>query len=236
MARRKRKLSRIYVISLLAHLLVGGALALIPKEKLREVVAIALNEAPPKKEAPPPPPPKAAPKPSDRPARSVRAPHTAANDAPQPSAASAAQASSFTNLGLTLDSSSSDGLAVPVAAKLDVPPPKPAPVVIKPKLLIAKRTEEQCTESVIKPRPLSLVRPSYTEDARRARIEGRVRIELSVDDRGAVTAARVLDSLGHGLDEAALGAARALRFTPATQCKRPVSAPFVIAMRFVLGS
>ena len=236
MARRKRKISRIYVISLLAHLLVGGALALIPKEKLREVVAIALNEAPPKKDEPPPPP-KAAPKPVDRPARSARAPRTVASDTPQPSAASAAAASNFTNLGLTLDSSSSDGLAVPVAAaKIEAPAPKPAPVVIKPKLLVAQRNEPECTESVVKPRPLSLVRPSYTDDARRARVEGRVRIELSVDDQGMVTAARVLDGLGHGLDEASLGAARALRFSPATQCKRAVSAPFVIAMRFVLGS
>jgi protein TonB len=236
MARRKRKLSRIYVISLLAHLVVGAVLALIPQEKLREVVAIALNEAPPpKKVDPPPPPPRTAPKPSTQ-ARSARAPRTAASDTPQPTAASAASPSNFTNLGLTLDSSSSDGLAVPIAAKIVAPAPAPAPVVIKPKLLAAKRPEQECTESVVKARPLSLVRPSYTDDARRARIEGRVRIELAVNDQGLVTAARVLDSLGHGLDEAALAAARALRFSPATQCKRAVAAPFVIAMRFVLGS
>ncbi|HKP63746.1 MAG TPA: energy transducer TonB [Polyangiales bacterium] len=237
MARRKRKVSRIYLISLLAHLLVGGALALIPKEKLREVVAIALNEAPPPKDPPPPPPPRPAPPPTERPTRAARSPRTAASDTPQPTAASAAAVSNFANIGLTLDSSSSDGLAVPIAAKIVAPAPKPAPVVIKPKVLVAKREEPTaCTESVIKARPLSLIRPTYTDDARRARVEGRVRIELAVDDQGVVTNARVLDGLGHGLDEAALAAARALRFSPATLCKRAVAAPFVIAMRFQLGS
>jgi protein TonB len=237
MARRKRKLSRIYVISLVAHLLVGGAIALIPQEQLREVVAIALNEAPKPKEAPPPPPP---PKPAaaaaDRPARTARAPRAAAAEAPGPSAAdNAARSAAFTDLGLTLDSSSSDGLAVPVAAKVVAPPPAPA-VPTKPKILVAKRTEPECIEPLVKPRPLALVRPSYTEDARRARVEGRLRVELAVNDQGVVTQAKILDSLGHGLDEAALAAARDLRFAPATQCRKPVSSPFVIAMRFQLGS
>lgn len=237
MARRKRKLSRIYVISLAAHLLVGGAIALIPQEKLREVVAIALNEAPPKKEQPPPPPP---PKPAaaaaDRPARTPRAPRTAPTEAPTPSAAeSNARNAAFTNLGLTLDSSSSDGIAVPIAAKVIAPPPV-APAPVKPKVLVAKRTEPECTEPLVKARPLALVKPAYTDDARKARVEGRLRIELAVNDQGVVTNAKVLDSLGHGLDEAALAAARDLRFSPATHCKKPVSAPFVIAMRFQLGS
>lgn len=237
MARRKRKLSRIYVISLVAHLLVGAAIALIPQEQLREVVAIALNEAPPpKKAAPPAPPPRpAAAAAADRPARAPRAPRTAA-EPPAPTAAdNSARAAAFTDLGLMLDSSSSDGVAVPVAPKVAAPAPPPA-VATKPKLLIAKRTEPECIEALVKPRPLALVRPAYTEDARRARVEGRLRIELAVDDRGVVTNAKVLDRLGHGLDEAALAAARDLRFAPATHCKKAVSAPFVIAMRFQLGS
>jgi protein TonB len=236
MARKKRKVSRIYIISLAAHLLVGGAIALIPQEQLREVVAIALNEAPPPKhDTPPPPPPKPAAQPVDRPARTARAPRTAAAEPAAATADSNARAAVFTDLGLTLDSSSSDGIAVPMAPKV-VAPVAPPPVATKPKLLIAKRTEPECIEALVKPRPLALVRPSYTEDARRARVEGRLRIELAVNDQGQVTNAKVLDSLGHGLDEAALAAARDLHFAPATHCRKPVSAPFVIAMRFVLGS
>jgi protein TonB len=237
MARRQRKLSRIYVISLAAHAAVGVALAVIPQEQLREVVAIALNEAPPpKKEPPPPPPPKPAP-PSEQPARARRAPRAAPVEAPAAAAAeNDVKPGAFQDLGLVLDSSSSDGIAVPIAAKVVAPVDKPAPVVAKPKILVAKRTAPECLEALVKPRPLQLVRPAYTDDARRARVEGRIRIELAVNDQGVVISAKVLESLGHGLDEAALAAARDLRFAPATHCKKPVSAPFVIAMRFQLGS
>jgi protein TonB len=236
MARKKRKLSRIYIISLAAHLLVGAAIALIPQEQLREVVAIALNEAPPpKKEAARPPTPRPAEPAAGRPARAARLQRMAAAE-PAAAADSSARGATFTDLGLTLDSSSSDGLAVPVAARTVAPPPLAPVMMTKPKLLVAKRIAPDCLEALVKPRPLALVRPSYTEEARRARVEGRLRIELAVDDHGLVTNAKVLDGLGHGLDEAAVAAARELRFAPATHCNRPVSAPFVIAMRFVLGS
>src|SRR5262249_36453763 len=139
----------------------------------------------------------------------------------------------FTNLGLTLDANSADGLAVPV-------PPRPAPVAppeaAKPKMLVPRTPQVTCTEELVKARPLELVRPAYTDEARRARVQGRVRIELAVDDRGAVTDAHVINGLGYGLDEVALDAARRLRFAPAQRCKRPVAAPFVIAMRFVLNT
>jgi periplasmic protein TonB len=234
--RKKSKLNTIYVISLGAHLAVGAVLALIPQQKLREVVAIALNEAPPKdeKKAEPPKPKE---HPAERPARAAT--HVAhPNAAPQAAATSAAQAPAFTDLGLTLDSSASGGLAVniqapaaPVVAKTPL-----ALVVTKPKVLAPRRPQDECTEPLIKARPLDLVRPTYTEDARRAHVQGRVRIELAVDDQGAVSGARIVEGLGYGLDEAALTAARRLRFAPARQCNRAVAAPFVIAMRFVLDT
>lgn len=235
MARRKKKISPIFAISLGVHLAVGAALALIPQERLREVVAIAMNEAPKpdKKPEPPKPPPHAAERPAARPAG--HAPRSAA--APQPAAAPT-QAAAFTDLGLTLDSSSSDGLAVNIAPVAPKPSAVVAPAValVKPKVLVARKTEPECTEAILKARPLNVVRPAYTAEARRARVEGRVRVELTVDEQGAVTGARVVESLGYGLDEAAIAAAKTLRFAAATRCGRPVAAPFVIAMRFLLGT
>lgn len=231
MARRKKKLSPVYAISLGAHFAVGAALALVPQQKLREVVAIALNEAPPKEEKKEPPKPKEH-APEQQARAQTRSARTAA--APQPSAATQADAPAFHDLGLMLDSSSSDGLAIRVGAPTPVAPAAVAPP--KPKLLVAHKGETQCEGALTKARPLSLVRPDYTEEARRARIQGRVRIELALDDHGEVQTAHVLDGLGYGLDEAALEAARRLRFSPALRCSRPVAAPFVIAMRFVLGS
>jgi len=230
MARRKKKLSPVYAISLAVHLAAGGVLALVPQKKLREVVAIALNEPPPKDEDK-----KEPPKPQPHPVEAAPHAHHVARAEPVPEAAAATPTDtpSFDNLGLALDSSSSDGLAVRVT-----PAPPPAPVAPpKPKLLLPKKAEPECADdSLQKAKPLGVVRPSYTDEARHAHVQGRVRIELAVDDQGQVSSAHVLDGLGYGLDEAALEAARRLRFAPATRCNRPVAGPFVIAMRFVLGT
>jgi periplasmic protein TonB len=230
-ARRKKKLSPVYVISLGAHLLVGAALALVPQKKLREVVAIALNEAPPKEEQKEPPKP---PEHRAEPPAHAQSSHHVHSEPVAEATAEASSEPAFHNLGLTLDSSSADGLAVRIAAPEPVAPPPP--VVAKPKILGAHKSEGDCTAPLQKARPISLVRPSYTDEARRAHVEGRVRIELAVDEHGDVTDARILDGLGYGLDEAALEAARKLRFEPALRCSHRVAAPFVIAMRFMLGT
>jgi protein TonB len=230
MARRKKKLSTVYVVSIAAHLVVGAVLALVPQDKLREVVAIALNEAPKnEKKAEPPKPP------SHTPDRPSRAPGRAARSMDAPVAAAAHGAAAFTDIGLALDSSSEDGIAVNIAPPVAVALP-PIAEPAKPKVLAIRATENTCTEEIVKARPLSMVRAAYTESARRAHVEGRVRLELTVDERGDVASALVLHGLGFGLDEAALTAARHLHFTPATRCRRPVAAPFILAMRFVPGS
>jgi protein TonB len=237
-ARRKKKMSPILVVSLLAHLGIGAALAMIPQEKLREVVAIAMQEAP-EKEAKPEPPKPEPPRPAETQPR-AHAPRAPRAAGPQPTAASSAAsaAAGFTDLGLTLDSSSADGLAVAVAPPSAEPKSVAEPVakVIKPKVLSARSPQAAHAGPPPKPRPLGIVRPAYTEEARRARVEGRVRLELEVDEQGVVKNARVLEGLGHGLDEAALAAARNLRFDAARQDGRPVASRFIIAMRFVLGS
>lgn len=231
MARRKKKLSTVYVVSIGAHLLVGGILALVPQDKLREVVAIALNETPKnEKKADPPKPPAHAP---DRPTHS---PGHVAHSMEAPVANAATEgAAQFTDIGLSLDSSSSDGIAVNIAPVVAAAPP-PAAEPTRPKVLVAHPTENTCTEDIVKARPVSMVRAAYTDSARRAHVEGRVRLELTVDEHGEVASVRVLQGLGFGLDEAAVAAAKRLRFTPATRCRRPVAAPFILAMRFVPGS
>lgn len=233
MARKKKKLSTVYVVSIGAHLLVGAVLALVPQDKLREVVAIALNEVPKsEKKAEPPKPPAHAP---DRP---TRAAGHAARSMATPATAAAAQdtAAAFADIGLALDSTSSDGIAVNIAPPVAAAAPHVEAEPTKPKLLVARPNENTCTEDVVKARPLSMVRATYTESARRAHVGGRVRLELTVDERGEVTSVRVLQGLGFGLDDAASAAARRLHFTPATRCRKPVTAPFILAMRFDPGS
>jgi protein TonB len=103
-------------------------------------------------------------------------------------------------------------------------------------VLVVRPVEAEAEAPLVRPRPLGVVRPSYTNEARLARVEGRVVMELAVNDQGDVIDARVLHGLGYGLDDAALAAARRLRFSPALRGNRPVSTSFVIAMRFSLGT
>lgn len=64
----------------------------------------------------------------------------------------------------------------------------------------------------------------YPPKARRLGIEGAIRVRLTVDDRGKVRAAVLLNRLGHGLDELALSRARQIEFEPAKDTDdRPVS-------------
>jgi protein TonB len=59
-----------------------------------------------------------------------------------------------------------------------------------------------------------------------------VRIEVRIDETGAVIEARVLQGLGHGLDESALAAAKAFLFEPATACGKPVVGQVTFNLRF----
>jgi protein TonB len=74
--------------------------------------------------------------------------------------------------------------------------------------------------------------PAYTDRAREAGVEGKVRIELTVDETGRVVSVKVLSGLGYGLDEAAVAAAQSATFEPAIRCGKPTRATFTISMRF----
>jgi TonB family protein len=70
-------------------------------------------------------------------------------------------------------------------------------------------------ERITLPEPMTYVDPEYTEEAKRAGIEGDIVLALTISATGQVLAAEVLEGLGHGLDEAAEKAARQLEFSPA---------------------
>jgi TonB family protein len=57
---------------------------------------------------------------------------------------------------------------------------------------------------------------------RALKIQGRVSIGLLVTERGDVDSVLVLRGLGHGLDEQAAEAARAMKFSPATRSGTPI--------------
>ena len=84
-------------------------------------------------------------------------------------------------------------------------------------------------------RPLAEVRPKYPLSARRAGFEGVVKVVVYVDEKGEVTAVRVIASSGHSsLDQAVLDAYRAARYAPAFQHGKPVASTDVWSYRFKL--
>lgn len=207
----------VYVASFVLH--VGGGLALgaIKVRQPPEATVVEIHDVarPPPKPPEPPPEPVVEQAPTPRPS------------APVPEAAPVAAAPDF---GLVMSSGvgGPGGMAVPVAA------PAPAPKQVAKKLAPKAETAGCADGEENKAKALSMPRPAYTDDARTAAIEGKVRVELTIDAEGRVTNASVLSGLGHGLDEAALSAVREAKFSPATRCGKGVPSTFVVSVRFAL--
>lgn len=220
--------------SLFAHAGLVFALGRIQEPKKFETTSIEVVDTAKDKPKPPPakvetPPPEAPRQPRARAAKAPAAPEPVAqNQPPQNSSA----LSDLPDLGLELSGGGGPGgLAIPVGRG----PRDAAPAPVKKTLAaapVATPTEDLCAEPPAKPKLLNLPQPAYTDQARAAGIEGKVRVELTVDATGKVVDAKVLSGLGHGLDEAAVAAARAATFEGAVRCGKPTSATFTIAMRF----
>ncbi len=77
--------------------------------------------------------------------------------------------------------------------------------------------------------------PGYTEEARKAKLQGKLLLEVLVGTDGKAMRIRVLKGLGMGLDERALEAVRAWRFSPGRDAlKHPVPAWVTIETHFQL--
>lgn len=76
--------------------------------------------------------------------------------------------------------------------------------------------------------------PAYSEEARKARLQGTVVLSIEVDARGYAQNVRVLRSLGLGLDERAAEAVQMWRFRPAYRSGRPIAASAVVEVNFRL--
>lgn len=74
--------------------------------------------------------------------------------------------------------------------------------------------------------------PKYTEEARKARLQGAVILQTVIDTLGNVTDVKVLKGLTLGLTESAIDTVRQWRFEPATQNGRPVPVYFNLVVTF----
>jgi protein TonB len=190
-----------------------------PIEKPKPV-KVARNLPPPPKD-PPPPPKVVTPPPPNQPPPPKAAP-------PPP-----------INIGLSLDSTTkAGGFAAPVgntlygkaadrAADPNASKPYAAPPA-GPKFVPSYKVTEP-------PSVVSEVKAVYPEAARKEGLETQVLMQIAIDTDGHVTTARVLQSAGHGFDEAALEAIRKFRFKPARLGDEAVATEITYKVTFLLN-
>ncbi|MEI9951593.1 MAG: energy transducer TonB [Pseudomonadota bacterium] len=237
MARR----SGLLILSLAVHGALGVGVASIEIKKSRASTAISYAETQKKKKPPEPTkieetPPEKTPPPR---ALTHRAPAPVEAEAPPPpkAADSPAAFDGLPDFGVSLTGGiNGTGIALPVGGG---GPPRESRSVEKvvrkaAPLAAALPTSDGCDEPPAKPKPISVPQPGYTDDAQAAAVEGKVRVQLTVDATGKVVDVKLISGLGHGLDEAALAAARRATFEPALHCGKPTQATFTISMRFKL--
>jgi protein TonB len=226
-------------LSLAVHGAIAAAVFSLPKDHKREATAISMRETkkkPPERtkvDEPPPPPKETKPETTRKSAAKSEA-KPQAKAAPQSAAPVSAGGGDAPDFGLSM-SGSSGGLAIPVGGT-NTQEPTPSADAPKRAAQAQAPKHEDCDEPLVKAKARAMVQPAYTDKAREAKVEGKVRIEVTLDEAGNVTSARVVAGLGYGLDESALSAAKRMTFSPATKCGKASGSTFVVAMRFVLGT
>lgn len=94
----------------------------------------------------------------------------------------------------------------------------------------------ELTDGISAPIPLEMAKPEYTPLAKRAKVQGAVRVRCVLPPSGRCTdvvVVRSLDTL-FGLDDEAVRAVRHWRFQPATLDGSPVSTRIDMEVRFAL--
>ena len=119
------------------------------------------------------------------------------------------------------------------AVRLDEPV-RPSPEMSAPTVVAPAVAPRQARVDA-PPRPRREIRPDYPRGARQRGEQGDVTVELTVDAAGAVAAVRVVAPSGFSeLDEAAVRAVRAARFTPARSDGAAVSSTARLTLNFRL--
>lgn len=241
-------------IALAVHAAVVAAVAAMPPPvdgARTPPVEVEFREPPPPPpEVKPPPPPPPAPEPP-KPKLVVRrtpAPPPETPPAPPPSnqepPPETPPPSAPPTFGVTMDSvvSGQSGMAVPVGNTLMVKPAASRKAAGPPQPYAGNGTLPGAAAAEVSvatlPRPLFQVDGAeiYPPDARALGIEGRVKASININEKGDVTAVRILERAGHGFDEAASQALRRFRFAPArTSDGRAVPYRLTWDFRFSIG-
>ena len=97
----------------------------------------------------------------------------------------------------------------------------------------------KAAEPTIKTVPAEITfkpRPVYTDEGRQLKVEGEVLIDVVFTANGQIRVVKVVQGLGHGLDESAVHAAEKIQFKPALREGRPADFEAVVHVVFQLAS
>jgi len=89
--------------------------------------------------------------------------------------------------------------------------------------------------TVVPPEVIFEPRPQYTEEARQLKIQGEVTLQVRFGANGKVEVLKVVNGLGHGLDEQAERVAQQIRFKPAMKNGQPTDNVTYVHILFQLA-
>jgi len=137
-------------------------------------------------------------------------------------------------IGMTMSSTSTSGtFAAPVGNSAMGSMPKQAP---NPEDVKAYKAPKYVPPGGADSDPVAQdeVKIPYPEEAKRAGVEGTVRLRITVDFEGHVTEVKILSGPGYGLDEAAREALKRFKFKPAMKAGEAVSTTITYNYTFLL--
>jgi TonB family protein len=77
--------------------------------------------------------------------------------------------------------------------------------------------------------------PEYTDSARDQHVEGTIILAVTVNEKGKVTAVKIVNPLEKSLDRRAMNAVKHWKFAPATLEGKPVASEFNVSVDFRLN-
>ena len=114
------------------------------------------------------------------------------------------------------------------------PPPVSKPIPIKPTPVLGQGKQIKVSAGVLNSAAVRKVEPAYPPIAKAAKVSGAVQVQITVNEEGKVTDAKVLN--GHPLlRQAALDAARQWIFRPTLYTGPPLKAVGVLTFNFAPG-
>jgi TonB family protein len=84
------------------------------------------------------------------------------------------------------------------------------------------------------PVPIVRVAPEYSEEARQAKWQGSVLLQVTTDEKGVPQNIKIVRPLGMGLDQKAIEAVRQWRFEPGLKDGKPVPVTANLELNFRL--